>query len=229
MAQESDKAQSYRICLIDPQTQKTIDNYNRKPNENGPIPTPGVPIVSTFPSPNGRYILTTRLNDDAESYRVILINGRDQKVIDSYNPETRAIVAVWNSTSTMVAIDEDISHSTGNLSLWRIVHGRFHKITLPPKLLDDILPNGQRDAIDHFIPAKDDKRIKFWWGAHCPEAGGWLNETDLNVGIGGVAQLEGNYQLSMEYDLVLHVVPPKITILSETKKSYEISEEKPHY
>jgi len=63
-----------------------------------------------FPvSPDGRYTIAIEKNTGLQSYHVNLINAQTNKVIDSYNPETRAIEVFWNPTSNLVAINEYIS------------------------------------------------------------------------------------------------------------------------
>ena len=181
--------------------------------------------------PDGQYIIATERNDGPQSYRVNLVDAKSHKILDlGGNPDTRAIEVHWNSTSKLVAIDEDISHYTGNLSLFRIVDGRFESIFLPRRLLWENVKEGdgvhQMDAIYHYIPEADGKRIKRFWGACQPWASGWLNESDLAVNIGGTAQLDGHFLLTVSYDVVVRVVPPRISILSETKRKYEINEEK---
>ncbi len=183
-----------------------------------------------FASPDGRYVIATESNPGPQSYHVNLIDAKTRKVLDSYNPEMRAIEVYWNPTSKLVAINEDISHAHGNLSLFRIVDGHLESIFLPRKLLWETVRKNDgdytQDAIYHYIAAEDAKRIKFWWGACQPRAVGWLNATDLGVDVSGTAQLERKFQLDVDYNVMVRVVPPKVSILSETKRQYEISEAK---
>jgi hypothetical protein len=130
----------------------------------------------------------------------------------------------------LVAINEDINHAMGNLSLFRITDGHLESIFLPRKLLWENVHKKDgdytQDAIYHYIDAEDAKRIKFWQGACQPLAVGWLNATDLGVDVSGTAQLEGKFQLDVDYNVMVRVVPPRISILSETKRQYAISEGK---
>ena len=183
----------------------------------------------SWTAPNKKFSISTAPSANQERYRGLLkVELRDAKnrLLDSYDPETRAIEVFWSPDSRYVAINEDIAHCCGNLSVWLTTHGKFEKVDLP----EAIRSKGNTPAIDRLIPAKDAKQLIIaWHGAVDAWAGKWRSDSDLEVSVDGGANLHSLDPtsskeigwLEVEYRFVIRCSEHNAEVIGKEKIKYE--------
>ncbi|MEI8233127.1 MAG: hypothetical protein WCH57_00400 [Verrucomicrobiota bacterium] len=176
---------------------------------------------------------------DGEEIRAItdifwgfLVRADTNRVLASYDAMARAIEVYWSPDSRLVAVNEDISHATGHLSVWRLVTNHWKRVQLPELLQDRFVIDDPKakeghteEVIGRFVRKEDAPMVKFWWGAHQPWAHRWLNDTDLEIGLGGEASLRNGRILGLDLLFVVRFEDDKSKILSQKQVHYEVKEE----
>lgn len=164
-----------------------------------------------YPSPNGELAIATAPSAASNRFKVQLLDTATRHVLASYDPEARAIEVLWSPDGRFVAINEDFSHATNNLSIWHLIDRRWEPVHLPQRLrahfvIDD--PKTQightQEAITRLIPKDVAPLIKFWYGGHEPHADRWHNRSNLQISVGGEAELRDDRHLIVEHRFMVH-------------------------
>lgn len=186
--------------------------------------------ITTYRSPDGKFAISTAGGASNSHYKVQLIDAATEQVLDSYDPEARAIEVFWSPDSRFVAINEDLSHTLGNLNVWLITGRNWKRVSMPEQVLDRVVTDDKKSGTSHteeviarLIPKNDARLVKFWLGGHQPLASQWHSSSDLEIEVNGEAEMQGDRHLTVTYSFVLRCFPDGTSkILEEKQIEYKI-------
>lgn len=168
-------------------------------------------------SPDKKYSIITTKSAERTRYNggllgVQLLDDHNQ-VLATYDPEARSLDVLWSPQSSFVAINEDISHASGNLSVWKLFEKGWKQVKLPTSTQDifQLLQESEKQSFVH------------WWGAHSATPKKWLSDDELQIEISGEAELKENRNLSVHFEGTLKCLSDcTAKVLEQKQLKYEV-------
>jgi len=188
---------------------------------------------AAYPSPDGRFSISTASGSTTNHHTIGLIDLSTRNILASYDREVRAITVLWSPDSQFVAINEDISHECGHLSIWHLKDLKWEPVYLPQTLrslsvIDDPKTKTyhSEEVINRLLPKDEAKLIRFWWGSHDPTAVKWLNGSDLQIEVDGEGSMRNGCHMSAGFSFIIHCLSNCTAKVVEKKQLHlEITQE----
>ncbi len=180
-----------------------------------------------FRSPDGRFELVA-IPDGREQGHGDLVRGglrlvdlRTGRELGAYDPGAEAFEVMWSPGGRMVAINADLSHLDGELTVWRVGASGWQMIRLPAALCRGA---GGTRALSRLIPKAYAERVSSAGDGAVPIAEKWHGPTDLeaSLALDGLEGRKSRYEFLASFSVVVRFFRMGCEILEEKRTSFKV-------
>ncbi len=180
-----------------------------------------------FRSPDGRLELVA-VPDGREQGHGALVRGglrlvdlRTGRELGGYDPGAEAFAVMWSPDGRLVAINADLSHLDGELTVWRVGPSGWRLCRLPPALCRG---DGGTRALSRLIPKAYAGRVSSTGDGAVPVAEKWHGPADLEASLllDGTEGRRARHEFLASFSVVVRFFRMGCEILEEKRTSFKV-------